>query len=276
MPLLTGVSIFCLANQNSLVTTTIFGGSNGNEGLSLLSLGLDWQFISSKPLWLPLQTLANSLVGYVICIFLFLGVYYGNVWRAKDFPFLSQLLFSENSTSSNYVIYNQTTILNDENALQPEALKQQGIPYFAGTYATFLLTNNLAITSTISHLLLWNWDDMKTGYSFLYISNLRKVFQPWLWATNPGTSQPNLNPKDNEETDPHYLLMRRYPECPSWWYIAILGLSVVVGIFGIYAAKSTLPWYGFIVSIIVSGIFILFFGAQAALTSYQGNVQPIV
>lgn len=50
MPLLTGISVFYLANPDSLVITNIFGGSNGNEGLGLLSLGLDWQFISSKPL----------------------------------------------------------------------------------------------------------------------------------------------------------------------------------------------------------------------------------
>ncbi|KAF2193594.1 OPT superfamily oligopeptide transporter [Zopfia rhizophila CBS 207.26] len=276
MPILTGVSIFCLTSQNSLVTTTIFGGSNGNEGLGLLSLGLDWQFISSKPLWLPLQTLINSLVGYIICIVLFIGVYYGNVWRARDFPFLSQLLFSNDSTSSNYVTYNQTAILNDQNVLQPEALQEQGIPYFTATYATFLLTNNLAITSTISHLLLWNSDDIKSGYTFLCPHNLRKMFNPSSWKLSFSSSQPTANLKDDQETDPHYQLMRRYPECPSWWYIGILCVSIIVGLFGIYAAKSTLPWYGFLVSIAVSGTFILFFGAQAALTGYQGNVQPIV
>lgn len=277
MPILTGVSIFCLASQNSLVTTTIFGGSNGNEGLGLLSLGLDWQFISSKPLWLPLQTLANSFVGYVICIALFLGVYYGNVWRARDFPFLSQLLFSDDSTSSNYVIYNQTAILNGENVLQPEALEEQGIPYFAGTYATFLLTNNLAITATMTHLFLWNWEDMKNGYDFLRFSRLRKMVDFGWWRSRSQNSESKSHPVgDDKETDPHYQLMRRYEECPSWWYTAILGVSVLVGLVGIYAANSTLPWYGFLVSIIVSGIFILCFGAQAALTGYQGNVQPII
>ncbi|KAM6508710.1 hypothetical protein FSOLCH5_011709 [Fusarium solani] len=48
IPVLTGVSVFCLARQDSLIFTNIFGGSNGNEGLGVLSLGLDWQFISSK------------------------------------------------------------------------------------------------------------------------------------------------------------------------------------------------------------------------------------
>lgn len=35
---LTGVSIFCLADQNNLVFTNLFGGASGNEGLGFLSL----------------------------------------------------------------------------------------------------------------------------------------------------------------------------------------------------------------------------------------------
>jgi OPT oligopeptide transporter protein len=64
-PLLIGFSIFCLAKQDSLVFTNLFGGSNGNEGTGFLSLCLDWNYIAGfgSPLWLPLQTLTNSLIG---------------------------------------------------------------------------------------------------------------------------------------------------------------------------------------------------------------------
>ena len=47
-PLLTGFSIFCIANPRSPDFTRIFGGSNGNEGLGLLSICLDWQYISGS------------------------------------------------------------------------------------------------------------------------------------------------------------------------------------------------------------------------------------
>ncbi|KAM5353427.1 hypothetical protein ACJ41O_000077 [Fusarium nematophilum] len=276
MPILTGVSVFCLAKQDSLVFTNIFGGSNGNEGLGLLSLGLDWQFISSRPLWTPLATMTNSLVGYIICIFLFLGVYYGDVWRARDFPFLSQLLFSENSTGSNYVVYNQTEILGDENVLLPSALESEGLPFFAGTYAIFLFTTNLAVTATISHLLLWNWNDLKTGYSFLSPNSLRQLLSPRTWNLRFWQSRDSNSQDMHEEKDPHYKLMLAYPERPSWWYTCILILSVITGLIAAYTARSTLPWHGFFTSLAVAGIFILFFGAQTALTGFQGNVQPIV
>lgn len=271
MLILTGVSIFCLAKRDSMVFTNVFGGLNGNEGLGILSLGLDWQLISSKPLWTPLLTLGNSLVGYCSCIVLFLYVYYGNIWDAQKFPLLSQLLFSQDSTSLEYVIYNQTKILDDENVLLPSALEEEGIPFFAGTYAMFLFTTNLAVSATISHLLLWNWEDIKMGYSFLSPSSLRSLLLPRSWSLRS-----NRDLRSDEEKDPHYRLMLAYPECPSWWYTLILLLSVIMGIIAIYTAQSTLLWYGFLTSIAVAGIFILFFGAQVALTGFQGNVQPIV
>jgi hypothetical protein len=42
-PLLTGFSIICLAAPNNAAVSRVFGGSNGNEGLGLLSICLDWQ-----------------------------------------------------------------------------------------------------------------------------------------------------------------------------------------------------------------------------------------
>src|SRR6201992_2449503 len=79
MPILVGVSVFCLARRDSILFTNLFGGSNGNEGMGILSLSFDWQYIANpSPLWYPLQTLFNSFVGYILCIFVFVGVYYGN------------------------------------------------------------------------------------------------------------------------------------------------------------------------------------------------------
>jgi hypothetical protein len=64
-PLLIGFSIVCLAKQDSLMVTNLFGGAQGNEGVGFLSLGFDWQYIApfGSPLLLPLQTLVNSCIG---------------------------------------------------------------------------------------------------------------------------------------------------------------------------------------------------------------------
>lgn len=63
-PLLTGLSIFCLANQRNSDFTRIFGGSNGNEGLGLFSLCFDWQYISGgvNPMAIPLKAQFSNFV----------------------------------------------------------------------------------------------------------------------------------------------------------------------------------------------------------------------
>lgn len=88
---------------------------------------------------------------YVLCIVLFCGLYYGNVWNAKNFPFLSQQLFSSNSTSTHFDIYKQDHILNDKFELDESALADEGLPSFAASHASHLLTNNLSITASIVH-----------------------------------------------------------------------------------------------------------------------------
>lgn len=71
--MLIGFSIFCLADQHNLVFTNLFGGTNGNEGLGFLSICLDWQYIAGfgSPLWFPLQTLINALIGTMYVLLLY-------------------------------------------------------------------------------------------------------------------------------------------------------------------------------------------------------------
>jgi hypothetical protein len=78
--------------------------------------------------------------------------------------------------------------------------------------------------------------------------------------------------------DPHYKMMvqKGYEEVPNWWYGNVLVLSFIIGLITIYGVKSTLPWWGFILSNVFAAIFILFFGAQMGLTGFQFNQQPII
>jgi hypothetical protein len=51
-PLLNGINIFCLASQKASpeivnIFTNLFGGTDSNEGLGLLSISFDWQYIGS-------------------------------------------------------------------------------------------------------------------------------------------------------------------------------------------------------------------------------------
>ena len=279
---LTGFSIFCLADQNNLVFTNLFGGASGNEGLGFLSLCFDWNYIAGlwSPLWYPLQTTVNQGIGLCFCYITFMAVYYGNIWRSYDFPFLSQELLDGSSNSTNYVVWDQSRVLNDKFEIDRAKLDAVGIPYLTGTYIVYLITSNMGLTATFTHMLLWNFDDIKAGWSWCSFSNLRKLMNPQTWKfwQNIESPEERFERRYNDpELDPHYKLMLKngYKESPYWWWGLIVLVSWVVGCACLYVMKSTLPWWGFLIATILTSIFLLFFGAQMGLTGFQFNIQPI-
>ena len=213
------------------------------------------------------------MIGYFLNIIVFMGIYYGNIWRARDFPFLSQLLFTPESNSTEYKVFNQTRILDDKGFLDPDKLAVEGVPYMAATFASYVLTQNLAITATITHLILYNWDDLKGSWSFLSFENLKKLRKPSTWMF---WKEKQRDTEDLSKLDPHYALMLRYKDTPDWWYGLVLVSAAAVGLVCIYEADSGMQWWAFIVSISLASILILFMGAQAGLTGFHVPVQPII
>jgi OPT family oligopeptide transporter len=66
-----------------------------------------------------------------------------------------------------------------------------------------------------------------------------------------------------------------YREVPHWWWGTVVVVCWVVALVCLYVMKSTLPWWGFIVSTLLTTVFLLFFGAQYGITGFQFNIQPV-
>ncbi|OKL61431.1 hypothetical protein UA08_03142 [Talaromyces atroroseus] len=280
---LIGVSIFCLADQHNLFFTNFFGGATGNEGLGVLNISFDWNYIAPffNPLWYPLQSTVNTMIGIIGCYALFIGLYYGNIWEAKSLPFLSQDMFNLSaSTSTSFSVYNQSLILNDDFEIDHKKLDAEGLPYLTATYVAYLITTNMGMTATFVYMLLWNWDDLKAAWSWASPAKLRKLFSAqglYFWQ-NQETPEERLQRKENDpELDPHYKLMLRnkYVEVPLWWWTLVIVICWAVGLGCLYALKSTLPWWGFLLATVFTFIFTLFFGAQYGMTGFGFNLQPI-
>ncbi|EJU00895.1 oligopeptide transporter [Dacryopinax primogenitus] len=247
-PLITGFSIFCLANPNSMPFTLVFGGTNGNEGLGLLSLCLDWQYISGgvNPLAIPLQAQMANFIGYLLCIAVFCGVWFGNIYNAQSFPFLSQTLFNADGSP-----YNQLLILDDNFEVDYTKLE-------------------LSFSATIVHLLLWNREDLAAAWSWATPNNLLRMARNFNWKFWQASSE-MAAPANQEDLDPHYKEMLKYKDSPDWWYGVTWLVAMVVGLIVIYEANSTLPWWGFFISLILALICILFFGALGAVTGLNAT-----
>ncbi|KAA1475197.1 OPT superfamily oligopeptide transporter [Dentipellis sp. KUC8613] len=271
-PLLTGFSIFCLAGHKNQDFTRIFGGSNGNEGLGILSVCFDWQYIagSYNPMAIPLRAQFSNVIGYVLCIISFVAVYYNNIWDSKNFPFLSQILFYQNGTE-----YDQLLILNEKFEVDKTLLEEQGLPFYAGTWVVNLLGTNLGLGATFTHLLLWNLDDLRAAWSWASPARLKKYWAEFdwkIWQHNGIRDAPG----EDEDIDPHYREMLKYPDAPNSWYVAVLVAAIITSLVIIYKTNSTLPWWGFIVAVLLASVSILFFGSLYAMTGLQFIIQPFV
>ncbi|KAA1466657.1 OPT superfamily oligopeptide transporter [Dentipellis sp. KUC8613] len=241
-PFLNGFSIFCLASQHASpktqdVFTNIFGGADGNEGLGLLSLSFDWQYIGSAFMSYPLIQQANSWVGYVICYAAIAGIYYSNAWNSKDFPMLSSSLFSQNGS-----IYHQTAVFNGPGfSLNQTALDEVGLPALTGSNAWASLTVNLSIGGLIAHCI------------FFWGPYVRDSFKQAREKTQP---------------DPHWRAMQKYKEAPWWWYAILLVLAFFAGLIAVLKGTTTLPWWSYIVAL-ATGAFITPF--STLLYARMGN-----
>lgn len=143
----------------------------------------------------------------------------------------------------------------------------------AATFASYVLTQNMAITATLTHMCLYHWDDLKSAFDFMSLASIKALVKPatWMfWKTEEPTEEEIVN------MDPHYKLMLRYKDTPDWWYVLVLVISAAVGLICIYEADSGMSWWAFIIAFLLASIMILFMGAQYGLTGFILHVQPII
>ena len=237
MPWLNSVSIPCIAAAHAPARiasdlTNFFGGANSNEGLGLFSISLDWQYITSSAVSYPLIQQANSWIGLFICYIIMIAFYYGNVWSAKSFPFMSTSLWASNGTK-----YPQSKVFVN-GVLQHSKLDEFGYPNVAATYAWGMLARNLAIGALITHVILfWGKDVIKS------IKHSRNKTQP----------------------DRHWIAMQKYSEASWLWYVAILVVSFILGLVVIIRENTTLPVWGYIMSLVVGIVIAPFSGVLYAI-----------
>jgi hypothetical protein len=273
---MSGVSFICLGIRNNLMVTNIFGGSMANEGLGLLSLSLDWNQITAfgNPLWIPFQALANTFVGYIIGIAIFIGVYYANSFEAKKFPFLSTMLFSHSSSEKKFVSYNHTAILNGNFQVDEAKLAEHGVPWLTATNAVGSAIQNMSITAVFTHMILWHRDDIKVSLHVL--APLKKILKPKEWSFprfSKAKSASRLPPEKADAICPHYRVMQNYDDVPTWWFGVLWVASAVLGLAMSRLAKSTLEVWAYFIAIIVPAIYLPFTGVLYAMYGYVGIAQ---
>ncbi|KAI8829588.1 peptide transporter MTD1 [Chytriomyces cf. hyalinus JEL632] len=249
-PTLIGVSVFCLANQNSPLFTQLFGGVNNNEGLGIGSISFDWNNIGDDGLVYPWVTQVNQMVGMVGCVVVIPILYYNNVWNAKSFPFMAQSLYLATGKK-----YNQTKILSN-NALDEAKYAAYGQPFYSTSWAFNTMMQNMSVTAGIVHVALWHGKDIMAG--------VRAV----ITKPKDGEDKSTIQEGDFAELDDSYRLTSVHPEVPLWWYLTLMAVSVSLG-FYICVKDDSLPWWAFLLTVFIALIFIIVSGLLAAFTGFS-------
>ncbi|KAJ3760526.1 OPT oligopeptide transporter [Lentinula raphanica] len=240
-PVMTGVSIFCLANNTSGTFRNIFGGASNNEGMGLLAVCFDWNLIGSPCLYTPLWTQLNQNIGICLTYILMSAVYYGNIWQGRRFPFMSQAIFDINGNQ-----YNQTAILTN-NKFDPVKFEKIGPAYFAATNALYFITANLAMGATLVHVILFYHDQLMP---FI------RTFNPW-------------NKTVSVVHDEHYIVMKRYDKIPKWWFLCLLVVAYSISQATDYTAgNSHFTWWQLTVILIISLVFTMAYCTTSAILGF--------
>ncbi|KAG0172885.1 hypothetical protein DFQ28_009891 [Apophysomyces sp. BC1034] len=254
-PLLGGISIFCLAKRDSVLFQNLFGGLNLNEGMGILNLSFDWNYLNAvSPLVLPLYVQFNYFFGILVVWIMAPLLYYHNVWDAQKFPFLSNSLFAINATTGEGEKYPQDKVLNADNSLNETKYAEVGPAYYSILAGVQYILLNMGVTATITHVALY------------YGKDIWKSFRDqWRRTTKS-------NP---ENMDIHMRLMAAYKEVPIWWYYILFVLGIALNIGLAYANHSDLPWWGVIFAIAMSTILSLPLNFIGALTGINFGLNVV-
>ncbi|RYP41732.1 hypothetical protein DL767_000748 [Monosporascus sp. MG133] len=79
----------------------------------------------------------------------------------------------------------------------------------------------------------------------------------------------------DQEPDIHLKMMRKYVDAPDWWYIVLCVVSVTLGLGATLGYDSQLPWWAFLVSVILALIFVVPTSMILAISNIQLSLNVI-
>lgn len=174
----------------------------------------------------PLWSTASQVLGAVLtCWFIYPIMYFGNSLDALNYPPMSSGTFDTTGAR-----YNVSRVLNSDYTLDQAAMDAYSEPRWSPSYAMYFFWGFAASTGALLYAVLWYGKES-------YIA----VMDSW-------------KGRDNDYNDPYLRLMSRCPRVPHWWYLTLLAVCFALSLGTIYGAGLGLPWWGFVLIVVVSTI----------------------
>lgn len=225
-----------IAPENVLLNQ-LFGASSG---YGILPITFDWSVISrliGSPLIPPFHAIANTVAGVLVLFTaLSMGIHYSRIWYGQYFPVQSATAFDNTAQS-----YNISMVLDENYRFVEEKYHAYSPVYLSTQYAIGFGASFASISAVIVHVALYHGRDIWRQLRF---------------------------PREHE-SDVHMRLMRKYRDAEDWWYAALFVVMIGVSFAVCCGWPTGLPWWAFIVCIIILVIWTVPIGIVQAITNMQ-------
>ncbi|KAI0380621.1 small oligopeptide transporter [Hypomontagnella monticulosa] len=234
----TGLSYFtwiCWIAPNNLAVNQIFGMVTG---LGLFPLTFDWSMVvyNTNPLLSPHWAALNVFVGFVVFFWIITpGIFYTNTWFTSYLPLCTADVYDRFGE-----LYDTTKVITN-NLFDQEKYAAYSPPYLPATFAFVYGLSFASITSVLSHVYFFHWDEIKHAL------------------------------RGSLKLDIHARLMRSYRHAPWYWWSAI-----VLIVFGMSVAMTEvyhtgLPVYGIVLAFVIGAIYMVPCGMIQGVTNVDAN-----
>jgi OPT family small oligopeptide transporter len=226
------------------VTLAIIMGSTCGLGLNPLPT-LDWNIATflGDPIVTPLFTLLNFATGMAMMGFVFAPIlYFRNVWNSGYLPINTNRVYDNTGN-----IYDVRRILNDDMTINSTAYHEYSIPWMSITQILNYVGFFALYASIPAHIALWYRKDIVAGVSSI-------------WRRTKRT---------DDFKDVHNRLMCAYEECPRWWYLVILVVSVSLACASAAAWPTGMPIWTIFLAVVFTTVLQIPVGILAAVTNME-------
>lgn len=210
---------------DNVIVNQLFGG---NSNLSLLPITFDWTFVTaylSDPLLAPPSAHVNTLIGLIFVVIVpIIGIVYSGALWSDYLPVMSTRAFDNTQKT-----YKVSKILTPDHLFDPVKYKKYSPLFLSPSYVMNYGINFAALAASFVHAILFHGED--------------------IWN--------RLRDSANQDEDVHTTMMKKYKEAPDWWYAVLFLGSLGLGFGCTLGFDSQLPWWAFIVSIIIPLLFII-------------------
>lgn len=213
----------CWIWPKNIVVNQLFGVQSG---LGIIPISFDWtqatQAADTSPLATPAWVSANT---YAAVFFFYILIqpilYYTNTLYAKYMPMMSTTTYDNTATK-----YNVSRVLDANLEFDSAGYKSYSPLFVPFSYMLSYALNFAAVIAIFVHCYLYHGKDI--------VQKLRD--------------------QRHGGEDIHKRLMNNFKEAPDWWYAILLAISIVLGFVTICCYETQLPWWGFIVALLIVAV----------------------